>query len=881
MAPAATRNQLVPEVERALGDTKRSSRVLLLQADPDAVPELGTVGGTAVSVHGARSPLAVRRLLHAQGDEFLVVLTDCDPVALGDDVLARAYANRVHQIDRWAAVRSLFRVRSLAADLVRRPHLADALIEFCPLTGYAQPTAQVLDLDTATAALVRVALDIDDSVDDLAGFLRWLDRPEAVARIAAARPTYLHDLLPALEDRFSSGVRVALAAVDADRAEDLVPLALSAGVVHGGDAPDPGAEARLDEWLQRPGLPSDAYRRAAAAAEVIITSPVTDPVRAAAWTEQAERLLTDLGALGLAERSDLLPAGFDQRLAAAGRALRQWKDQDDPAAAAVATAAVSRVRSHRGATASPHRMERLEMAARLIRRRSREMVLGDSLATAVAGYEADGAWFDSAWLAVSRGDTDAQLGALYAELAGEIAVQRETDGLRFARLANEAADALPDELIGVEDVLTRVVAPLADVRPVLLLVLDGLSWPAFTDLVTELDPRGWAPYRRGAEAGIAPCTAVAALPTVTEVSRTSLLAGRLRTGNQGSEQRAFTGHQALGDASPDAAPVLFHKRHLRAGGLDTLPEGALDAVADDHRRVVAVVLNNIDERLKDVAAPPDRWTLRDLDPTAPLLDEARRAGRTVVITADHGHILDRDAEARQGDGGGERWRRAELPPSDGEVMVEGTRVVTEDHRAVLPWREQVRYGPRHNGYHGGLTARELLVPLVVLSADDLPSELGWVATSFRRPAWWHDTAVLRPAPAAPRPAEPVGQPSLFEEPAPAAAPQPEASPPTVSAEPAWIGTLLTSDRFVQQRSNPRVRIGDDELRRMLGVLDATGTMAIAEERLALEADLPAARVGRYLAQLQDLVNVDGYGVVTITDGEVRFDHALLVRQFDL
>lgn len=879
MPPIATRNQLIPAVERALADTKCPARVLLVQADPEAVPDLGVVRGVAVAAHGARSPIAVRRLLQAQGDEFLVVLTDCTAGTLGDDVLARAYANRVHPMDRWAAVRSLFRVRGLAADLVRRPHLADALIEFCPLAGYPQPTIQVLDLDTATATLVRVALNIDDSVDNLAGFLRWLDRPEAFARMAAARPTYLDDLLPALEDRFSTGVRVALAAVAADRADELLPLAISAGVVHQEAEPDPAASARLDEWLGRPGLASDAYRRAAAASESVISDPAVDPARAAAWTEQAERLLVDLGAIHLAERSDLLPAGFAQRLDAAGRALQHWKRHDDAAAGMAATTAVSRVRGHRSAAASPHRLERLDMAARLIRRRSASMTFGTSFADAVAGYESDGAWFDAAWLAVSRGETDAQLASLYAELSGEIAAERETDGLRFARLASEAAEGLPSELIGVEDVLDRVVAPLADVRPVLLLVLDGLSWPAFTDLVTELDPRGWAPYRRGADTGIAPLTAVAALPTVTEVSRTSLLAGTLRTGDQGSEQRAFTTHRSLLDSSPDAPPVLFHKRHLRAGGLDTLPEGALDAVADDHRRVVGVVVNNIDERLKDVAPPPDRWHLRDLDPVGPLLDEARRAGRTVVITADHGHILDRDAEARPANGGGERWRSADVAPAEGEVLLEGARVVTDDHRAVLPWREQLRYGPRRNGYHGGITPREVLIPLVVLSSDDLPSELGWVATSFRRPAWWHDASVLRAEPVATPPSPPVDQPSLFDQ---STAPVPE--PPThVTAPeaPAWITALLNADRFVQQRANPRVRIGDDELQRLLHVLDATGTMAIAEERLALEADLPSARIGRYIAQLQDLVNVDGYGVVTVTDGEVRFDPALLARQFDL
>ncbi len=51
--------------------------------------------------------------------------------------------------------------------------------------------------------------------------------------------------------------------------------------------------------------------------------------------------------------------------------------------------------------------------------------------------------------------------------------------------------------------------------------------------------------------------------------------------------------------------------------------------------------------------------------------------------------------------------------------------------------------------------------------------------------------------------------------------------------------------------------------------------------LAAEAALRAARIDRYVAQLQDLLNVDGYGVVTTTGDEVRFDRALLSRQFSM
>jgi hypothetical protein len=119
---------------------------------------------------------------------------------------------------------------------------------------------------------------------------------------------------------------------------------------------------------------------------------------------------------------------------------------------------------------------------------------------------------------------------------------------------------------------------------------------------------------------------------------------------------------------------------------------------------------------------------------------------------------------------------------------------------------------------------------------------------------------------------------------PAGEPPTEVGSPTVGTPtrgPAWVEALLASELFATRRRNPRVRVGDDELRRLLTVLDAMGSMSIPENRLAEEARLPLVRIGRYVAQLQDLLNIDGYPVLTATDGAVRFDRALLERQFGL
>jgi hypothetical protein len=869
-APKATRAQLVPFVERAVAEAENGRRpVVLVHADPEVVPQVGDVQGRQVTVAGSRSPLQIRRLLRDAGGAALVVLTDCEPAELGDDVLARASGHRVRHIDRWAIVCGLFGVDRPTPGLARKAHLADALIEAAPVGGYPRLTTRVLDLDTATAALLRVSLGIDDGIDNLAGFLRWLDRPDAVGRIANARGDLLADLVPGLRARFGSGVDAVLAALAADRANDLVPLGLVAGVVHAPPADDIAAIVRLDERLGGAGLAGESYRAWGAAAERVVHD-ADDPARATGWADRAGVLLAELGAAALAHRSNMLPAGFDQRLRAAGEALGRWRAEADAGAADEAQRAIESVAAHDGARHARARVDRLRMAARLLRRRSLALTGLDDLAAAAAGYEADGAWLDAARTAVSRGDTDPVFAGLCAAITAEADDARADDGLRFARIARGAADEVPAPHLGVEQILDRVVAPLAQLRPVLLVVLDGMGWPTFTEILGALEGAGWSAWRRP-DAGGGSQVAVAALPTVTEVSRTSLFAGRLRAGDDGSERRAFAAHAGLLTVTGSGpAPALFHKRDLRRGGLDTLPADLLDAVADERHRVVGVVINNIDERLKDVAQPGDGWDFRDLDPLRHVLDEARRSGRAVVLTADHGHVLDRGAEVGRGGGGGERWRLAEPPPGDGELLVQGHRVVTNDHRAVLPWAEQLRYGPTRNGYHGGLTPKELFVPLVVLSTEDLPAGSGWAPGGFRRPAWWHHTQ-LAPAPDLPTPAPPApatATPTLFDQ-------QP------VSPAAAWIDALLAAPLLVQRRTNPRVRLGDPELRRLLGVLDAAGTMALNLSRLAEEAALPLARIDRYLAQLQELLNVEGYGVVTTAGDEVRFDRALLNRQFAL
>ncbi len=900
-APRASRAQLRPVVEGALNPTASGNTkadVVFVHADPASAPDLGAIGGRDIAVVGSSSPLQIRSLLRDHPKGPLVVLTDVEQAQLGDDLLARAAGRKIHRLDRWASVCRLFGAERPSAALARRPYLADALIEAQPLAGYPRVTSRLLDLDTATAALVRTWLGISDDAVDLAGFIEWASRPEAAGRLSKSSVQVLDDLMPTLTDRFGTGVDGVIRAVLAGQSDQLVPLGVVAGLL-----PDGGDEAtvpatRFDERLGRAGLDDAALQAWGAACNRLIER-TTDRSKAAGWLERAEALVADMGATPLAHRSDLLRTGFDQRIAQAASALARWHAApEDEGLADAADADIRRVERHRDSDRSPGRLQRLQMAARLIRRNRFDLGAATDLTSLAATYRRDGAWLDAARIVVSRGDRDPTLATLCARLTADADAARRAQGLGVARVLAEAAHPLPASLVGVEDVLERVVAPLGDQRPVLVIVLDGLGLPTYCDIIDHIESAGWILWHPGSsdESPVG----VAALPTVTEKSRTSLLCGELRDGDDGSERRGFAGHAALTRVSQSGAPpVLFHKRHLRAGGLDTLPREVLDAVADTRRRVVGLVVNNIDERLKDVAQPVAGWGMDELDPLNQVLSAARQAGRAVVLTADHGHILDRDAEHRAGGGGGERWRPVEPPPGDGELEVHGPRVVADGQRAVLPWHEQLHYGTRRNGYHGGLTPQEVFVPVAVLCADDLD---GWVPATTRKPAWWHHlpvappsqaSATARPAPSPPKAkSAPAAAPTLFDADEDAGRDAARAAgvpgtPASVVSEPrsdgggSFVERVIASELIVQRRRSPRIRLDDDQLARLLRVLEAVGTTAVTDKRLAEEAGLPPARIGRYVAQLQDLLNVDGYAVVTTRDGEVRFDAALLERQLDL
>jgi hypothetical protein len=332
--------------------------------------------------------------------------------------------------------------------------------------------------------------------------------------------------------------------------------------------------------------------------------------------------------------------------------------------------------------------------------------------------------------------------------------------------------------------------------------------------------------------------------------------------------------------------LLFHKVGLQEARGPALAAEVREAVASTQKRVVAVVVNAVDDSLLRGEQLDLRWTRDEIKVLPSLLYEARSARRAVVLLSDHGHLLDRQTEHRPGEGG-ERWRPDDGRPGEGELALRGPRVLLAGGgRLIAPWTERVRYVGRKNGYHGGLTPQEMVIPISVLGSGDVLRSLpGWAEVPDLTPEWWDEgpspMTVTAPLPAV-KPALKKVPETLWdlvpEEPAVTAPPE----EPTPS-RPRWVAALLASPLFVEQKKlGGRAVPANDVFADLLMALDGTGGKLTAAA-LARRLGLPLFRLRGLLAVVQRVLNIDGFAVLGRDEQSdtVELNRLLLLRQFDL
>jgi hypothetical protein len=876
--------------ESVLQKTRGAAAVGLHAPGPWTGGESVLIGGLAHPVAWCASELAVREALDRYADAGgppPIVLTPLDE--LGWDVRARLAKQRLLPMEPWTLVAELFHTGAVDPRITRHPWIAEVLLEAAPAGGYAPLPGAVLDADTAWQHVLARTLGLRTARPDADALLEASADPAAAARYAQLPERARQPLAERMEEGAGRLGALLANAMETGRAGALVALGLACEVVYpegdAGGAELARAAARLELYAGGEAIDPRLGRRWAQSA-LRVLDRLPDP-QVARVHQQAESILRDdLNAELLLGHSTALPASYERRLEAFGRAVAAFLAGGG---AAQVDAALDRVVEHRQARApaEAERGRRLRMAVRLVRflasRGSGAPAAFHTLSDAARAYAAEGSWVDWARTVLTGGEQEGSLAAALEGLAGAVRIVREDENRRFAeRLAEwHGSPGREPAVIPIDRVLDEVVAPAAEAGPVLLLVLDGMGFASFRQLCGSLAQAGWqewlSPDRE------ARTVALAAAPSITRVSRTSLFAGRLLAGAAADERREFARHAGLvGRSKPRRLPRLFHKGDLTEGASAGLAEPVRQALGDTDQQVVGIVLNVLDDSLakSDQALPS--WTTGRIRLLEPILFEARVAGRLLVLASDHGHVLDAGTVALPG-GDEERWRPFAEPLAAEETVLAGPRIQAGAgvERIVVPWSERVRYVRRKAGYHGGASPQEMLLPVAVLAPWDRQVE-GWTAAAERPPRWW-DPAEAPAVPAAAPPPEPpqrkkprppAAQPSLFGDPAEAA----PAPPPQD-----WITRLLASDAFAGQRAIAgRAAPGDDVVRAFLEVLDQ-GHGRVPRALLVRALGVPEIRVRGLLAGLQRLLNLDGYPVVASDEatGTVDLNRDLLRTQFAL
>lgn len=899
--PVAPERALRDHVAEWLTNPRRKARVKLVRAQPVWTGEqVLSVDGQRVHVaEGVSGLAALDAIRRTPDDEFVVVLTDLRADELGSAVWMDAERHEVATLDEWDSVPSYFGVRDRQVPPPVRAlgsWVPAVLAAWRPDRGFLPAPGGVLSARHVVRALLTALLGIDrgEDLEVLSTALSPLDDDGVRVRLRELDAGTLDGLIRATSTEIDPSLSLALRA--AGRTGPVSPIAVGLvlaelwpnsatgkSVLNSENAGTAAARVRIERHVGTDPSAAAAARYGAAARTVISRWLISNPGDARGVLEQAEAICDDLGWSEGAAASSFLLAGLHARVSNFAAQISGAAERPSAVASIAVDTAFVELKSHEAIATLGESLDTAETATRAARWLASLADAPHSFEASVTMFATDGAWAERALSRLWAGDTDLLLAGAYRDLAHAIQRRRREDDSHAAMmLSGEVLHS--DEVIPIEGLLAQRVVPLSAKNNVLLLVLDGMSVPTASTLIPELTHSGWRELV-GAESKKRD-VAVAMLPTVTEFSRSSLFAGEAMAGNQQTEKSRF---------ASACKGVVFHKDDLRSEAGHALPPIVTSTIADPKRKIVAAVLNTIDDSLASADVDAVQWNVSSIAYLRALLGEAAQAGRIVIMTSDHGHVVERGGELRNIPGSPARWRAADSGPvTEDEVMVSGPRVLAPGGQAVLAVNDGLRYASKKAGYHGGASLSELVIPIAVLQPRGTSAPEGWIEAPPQEPTWWNEP--LRDAeapahdslaPAAPKPrktkkppADVSGATTLFD--------TVDESTQDDADESDNI-TASVAERLVQTPTYQRRReaggrhpIDDSDA---IAVVDSllTGGGRAHQDTLATKLGIPSHSFRGVLTALRRVLNVDGYEVVRVDPDRVTviLDEQLLREQFGL
>ncbi|MEV1077458.1 BREX-2 system phosphatase PglZ [Streptomyces sp. NPDC050211] len=844
--------------------------------------------------------------LATEDADLLVVTTDVPGERISLDLLGEMVRSQIIAVDEADIVKQLFGASDLDPRMRRDPWLwlPAALIDAEPDAargGWPQHGA-VLTLDAAMRALVGVRLGLEGLFEggasvDVDALLAWSRTPGGPERLAALSEAERRGITEWLAQSAGEAAPVLLRLALQGRGAEATALGVLASVMTG-DTASADAAVALGSVFGRGSRPSElrAYARAVEGTltrwigEASGRGPQSEEAlqRVVDVLHQADRLADEAHLTAALAGNPFLPSSFQARLSRLADALSKGPQ--------AAQAAWEHVAEHQlAAVLYPKQVELARMAVRLRRWLDTPEPAVSSVGQAVRTHVADWGWVDRALaqLWVGGGEAGPALAlayrAVHDAVRGRRALLDEAFAARLGPWVKRATAAQSGGALLVEDVLRTIALPLAKMRPPLVLVLDGMSSAVAAQLGEELTGAGrWSELsgdgRRSA--------AVAMVPSVTAISRATLLCGRPVSGGQSVEKEGFADFWK----QHRHTAVLFHKNEIPGPPGQLLDPRLVAAIASDD--VVGVVLSTIGESLDHgQRSTLADWSVSRVKYLTELLNSARGQGRPVVLVSDHGHVLDRTgAEAGPSTAEGvesARWRTGP-EVGEGEVSLSGPRVLENGGRVTMPWSEEIRYTPRKSGYHGGAALAEMTVPVLVLapSAELAPAEWRELPRETVQPSWWEAEATSLPVPIPVKPAKraakvkPKPRPQEGELFADDAVEVPATTPP---AEPSVLTLgqrVLDTTVYKHQRKFVRKPPEHKVVAAVIDALDhAGGTLSLAAVAAAAlgSGGRTNTRTEGLVTVLTRLLNIEGYEVISLIDSRtrVRLNRETLREQFEL
>jgi hypothetical protein len=906
------------EVERLF---RRVHRAKLLALFGRGQPGCFELDGLMWEIIPTACELELRSKLPAPGDPSTtgsVYLVDWAEDTLPLDVSCRLAGGRIYHVARDARLAALFGARQVDQGL------ASGALARLVLSGGVDGLRKITGLRLTTDDLWKRVLEArfgipESALESGASWLRWVRASETGQ--AFARACEGDDLLRAVRRELLVWLKARLGSVGvlgfrawelglADRAMQAL-LLLAA------------AEQSKDAYLRglvngqiagiAPGLTNEVRgAHASGSAEALLEAVLSVENEADRWLlEGAQQHALSWGASVLATGSDWLPAGHATRETGVAAALTKFVEVASAESLQTLLAAFDHLSAHRldRVIRRSEHIEARKMAARLsawlLARRVRPELAehGTPWLPAIElaqRYTEEGGFLDWARQSLRgiRGAGDALLAAV-RQLCGAVEAVARADDQRFSKAYVSWVEAgkPSNEVLPIEHVTKRVVAQFlkgGEHRRLLLVLMDGMSYASAVQVLQRLrDQRRWSPiaWRTPGWNGQLPIPPVlAAAPTVTEISRAAFFAGMAdpRFGDHGTDKddARWASNPHVREFLGGEASKVFFRREIHAG--HELIDEVKQAVAGD-KRVIAVVVNAIDEQLKGSLQVAVDYSKTPILPLEALLSAADGAERAVLLVADHGHVAGdamRVAGGRipVGREGGARWRALAEgeQPQDGEVLLPRTSWKPRGAAGIAAlWDTTLANRAPHYGEHGGLSLAETVAPAFLIGPEWLDRVAGDdVELSCRvlpEPDWWA-LKIARPAVAPLAPLEEPKPPTAQLQLLPVEPSTTPTAPPHAPTEPTLVARLRTSKVFTQQVAGVPKPDVERVLTWLAVLVDAGGSLTAAD--FARLCGVRPHQVGGVVARM-GLLNADGFAIVEhdVAGRRVVLQKARLLAQF--